>query len=227
MQAVRCTLAAASTAAAAIAVAAPARAATVTTLPCVPVIGGFSSNPTMPITGAGFTPGSLVTLRYASAASPAPAFLTSVTADVAGNFSTAAVPPLFNKFNTQLQTFGLAATDGTNPALTAGTTYQQVRVGYRTNPASGKPTRMATHTVRGFPAGKNTYLHFRFGGQTKRNVKLGKTTGVCGIVSKRMRLLPTRSRPGVWTVYADQKATYSRSTQPQLKYSFRITRTFG
>lgn len=227
MHAVRCTLAAASTVATAIAVAAPAHAATVTTLPCVPVVAALSSTPTMPITGAGFTPGSLVTLRYATAVSPTPTFLTSITADVAGNFSTAARPPLFNKFDTQLQTFGLSATDGTNPALVAATQYEQVRVGYTTNPRSGKPSRTATHTVRGFPAGKNTYLHFRFRGKTKRNVKLGVAKGVCGIVSKRMRLLPARSRPGVWTVYADQKSKFSKNTRPQLKYSFRITRTFG
>jgi len=229
MQAVRRTLAAASSAAALIAVTAPADAATVTTTPCVPVVAGLTS-PTMPITGAGFTPGSLVTVRYASAASPTPSFLTTATADVAGNFSTLVNPPLFAKFDTQLQTFGLAATDSAVPPagpITAGTTYEQVRVGYTTNPASGKPTRQATHTVRGFPTGKNTYLHFRYQGKTKRNVKLGKAKGVCGIVSKRMRLLPTTSRPGVWTVYADQKANYSKNTKPQLKYSFRITRTFG
>ena len=230
MQVVRRTLGAASAVAALLAATAPADAATVVTNPCVPVVAGFTTTATMPISGTGFTPGSLVTLRYASTASPAPAFLGSITADVAGNFSTTVAPPPFAKFTTQLQTFGLAATDSAVPPagpITATTTYQQVRVGYTTNPASGKPTRQATHTVRGFPPGKNVYLHFRYNGQTKRNVKLGLAKGVCGIVSKRMRLLPTTSRPGVWTVYADQKATYSRNTRPQLKYSFRITRTFS
>ncbi len=102
-----------------------------------------------------------------------------------------------------------------------------MRPGYKANPSNGRPTRRATHTVRGFPTGKSTYLHFRFNGQTKRNVNLGKTTGPCGVVSKRMALLPTRSRPGKWTVYVDQAATYSKSTRPQLKGSFIITRTFG
>jgi len=230
MQAVRRTLAAASAAAALVAVAAPADAATVVTLPCVPAVGGLSSPPTMPITGAGFTPGSLVTLRYASTAAPTPTFLTSATADVAGNFSTTVVPPLFKDSDTQLQTFLLGATDSAVPPagpITATTTYQQVRVGYTTNPASGKPTRQATHTVRGFPTGTNVYLHFRYRGKTKRNVKLGTAAGPCGIVSKRMRLLPTTSRAGKWTVYADQKATFSKNTRPQLKYTFIISRTFG
>ena len=51
-------------------------------------------------------------------------------------------------------------------------------------------------------------------------MKLGKGDSPCGVASKRMALLPTRSRPGTWTVYVDQAATYSKSTSPQLKYSF-------
>ena len=216
-------LAVASTAAATLALATPASAATIATLPCVPVASGSD----MPVNGAGFTPGGRVTVYYASAVSPTPSFLTAATADPAGNFNVVASPPLFAKFDTQLQTFTLAAKDETNPAIIASAQYKQVRVGYRTNPQTGSPTRTATHTVRGFPVGKNTYLHFRFGGQTKRNVKLGRTSAPCGIVSRRMDLLPTRSRAGTWTVYVDQKATYSRATRPQLKYSFEIRRTFG
>jgi len=227
MTAPRRVLVAASSAAAALALAAPAQAATVTTLPCVPVVSTLSSSPNMPITGTGYTPGALVTVRYASVQSPTPTFLTSATADPAGNFSVAAIAPIFAKFDTQLQTFGISATDGVNPALVAGTTYKQVRVGYTTNPSTGKPSRTATHTVRGFTPGKNIYLHFRFNGQTKRNVKVGQANSPCGIASRRMALLPTRSRPGTWTVYADQQATYSKNTRPQLKYSFVIRRTFG
>jgi hypothetical protein len=209
-----------------LAFAAPAGAATVATDPCVRSV--TSSNlMSMPISGGGFTPGGHVTIRYASKVSPEPVFLAGVTADAAGNIATAVTPPLFNRFNTQEQTFTLGAFDDTNPALVATTTYKQVRVGYITNPPTGKPTRSATHTVRGFPVGKATYLHFRFGGQTRRNVRLGVTSAPCGKVSRRMNLLPTRSRPGKWTVYVDQAKTYSKSTMPQLKYSFVITRTFG
>ena len=168
-----------------------------------------------------------VTTLLNPGASPEPTYLTSETADPAGNFTTTVAPPLFHKFDTQLQTFGLSATDSATPPIAAVTTHKQVRVGYTTNPPTGKPTRQATHTVRGLTVGKNTYLHFRFGGKTRRNVKLGLSKGPCGIASKKMRLLPTRSHPGVWTVYADQKSTYSKTTQPQLKYSFTITRTFS
>jgi hypothetical protein len=206
--------------------AAPAGAATVATDACVRTVSGASLM-NMPITGAGFTPGGRVTVRYSTRTNLEPIYLTAVTADAAGNFMTTVTPPLFAKMATQEQTFNLGAFDDTTPALVATTMWKQVRVAYTTNPPTGKPTRRATHTVRGFPVGKATYLHFRFGGKTRRNVRLGVTSAPCGKVSRRMDLLPTRSRPGIWTVYVDQAKAYHRGTSPQLKYTFRITRTFS
>jgi hypothetical protein len=219
-------LTAALAAAAVLAGAAPAHAATVVTQPCVVSISSASLQ-NQAVTGTGFTPGALVTIRYASKQNPTPTYLTSTTADPAGNFSVATSPASFNKFDTQKQSFVLGASEDANPANAATTTYQQVRLGYRTNPSTGKPTRSALHTVRGFPPGKKTYLHFRFGGKTKRNVLLGTTSSPCGIVTKRMSLLPTKSHPGTWTVYVDQVPAYHKGTLQQLKYKFVISRTFG
>jgi hypothetical protein len=212
-------LALATSAASVVALAPGAQAATLSTSPCVRTVEGVG---TVPLAGTGFTPGTSVSIR-----SSPPGVFTSAVTDAAGNFATTSTAPSFNPFSRSLQTFSLTATDTANPLLAATTTYKQVRVGYTTNPSSGRPTSKATHTVRGFVPGKSTYLHFRYGGQTKRNVKLGRADSPCGVASKRMALLPTRSRPGIWTVYADQAQTYSKSTRPQLKYSFRITRTFG
>jgi hypothetical protein len=219
-------LTAAVAAAAVLAGAAPAYAATVVTQPCVVSISSASLQ-NQAVTGTGFTPGALVTVKYASKQNPMPTYLTSVTADPAGNISVATYPASFNKFDTQQQSFVLAAIDGTNPAIVATATYQQVRLGYRTNPSTGKPTRTAIHTVRGFPVGKKTYLHFRYGGKTKRTVLLGTTSSPCGVVAKRMRLLPTQSHAGTWTVYVDQVKAYHKGTPAQLKYKFVISRTFG
>jgi len=213
-------------AAAVLAPAATAGAATVVTQPCVVSISSASLK-NQAVTGTGFTPGGLVTIKYASKQNPMPTYLTSATADPAGNISVVADSLKNKKFDTQQQSFVQAAIAGTNPAIVATATYQQVRLGYRTNPSTGKPTRNAIHTVRGFPPGKKTYLHFRFGGKTKRNVLLGTTSSPCGIVSKRMHLLPTKSHPGTWTVYVDQVAAYHKCTAQQLKYKFVISRTFG
>lgn len=217
-------LVAASSAASVLVIAAPAGAAVIATPACVRTAPGISVQ--QPIQGSGFAPGSLVTLKAAAAGTTTPSTLTSVTADAAGNFVTSASPPSFNPFSRKQQTFTLGGFDPAG-ALVAATKFEKVAVGYTTNPSSGRPTRRANHTVRGFPVGGNIYLHFRFRGQTKRNVKVGRAAAPCGVASKRMALLPTRSRPGRWTVYVDQKRTYSRNTKPQLKGSFTITRRFG
>ncbi|HEY0345414.1 MAG TPA: hypothetical protein VGC59_12230 [Solirubrobacteraceae bacterium] len=207
------------------AAAAPAAAATIQTLPCnvdTRVIGAK----TVPLVGTGFTPGGFVTIQTTSAAAPTPTFFASAQADAAGNFATAASPALFNKFDTQEQSFNVIATDQTNPAIVATAPFEQVRLGYNTNPSNGRPSRRATHTVRGFPIGKPVWLHFRFGGKTRRDVSLGTAQAPCGKAERRMPLLPARSRRGKWTVYVDQVRKYSPATKPQLKYSFVISRVF-
>lgn len=193
-----------------------AEAATLTTNACVRTYRGAGQ---VAIAGAGFTPGALVTIR-----SSPPGVVASVMADPASNFSMMVRAPKFNPFARQLQRFTLTASDGVDPALIARTAYKQVRVAYTTIPATGSATRAATHTVRGLLPGRTTYLHFRLGGKTRRNVALGKANSPCGIASRRMALLPTRSRPGLWSVYADQVPVYSKTTVPQLAYTFEIER---
>lgn len=218
----RRTLAAASTAAAVLALAAPGLASTLETSACVPNFGELAPTPDMTFTGTGYTPGSLVTVKVASSKAHTPAHLTSATADLNGNFTATSRPPSFVSDTRQLQTFYVGAGDNVNPANAATTSFKQVRVGYTTNPATGPPRRSSLHTVRGFPIGRRTYLHFRFAGRTVRSVKLGRTVGPCGIVSRRMSLLPTPSRLGLWTVYVDQKSRYARSTPFQLSYTFPV-----
>jgi hypothetical protein len=205
-------------------VAVSAQAATIAAPACVATVNGSGS---VPITGSGYTPGSFVTIRQATTVDPTPMILTSTNADAAGDIAVTASAPAFNPFARQLQTFGISATESVDPTNVATGSFEQVRVGYSTNPSTGKPTRRATHTVRGFAPGRDVYLHFRFGGQTKRNVKVGRASAPCGIASKRMALLPTRSHPGQWTVYVDQAKAYSKSTRPQLPYTFVISRSAG
>lgn len=207
------------------AAAAPAAAATIRTLPCN-VDTRVAGAKTLPLFGTGFTPGGYVTIQTNSTVAPTPTFLASGQADAAGNFATTASPAVFNKFDTQEQTFNLIATDQSNPAIVATAQFQQVRLGYDTNPGTGRPSRRAIHTVRGFRVGKPVWLHFRFRGKTRRNISLGAARAPCGKAERKMRLLPTRARRGRWTVYVDQVRKFSAATQPQLKYSFVISRVF-
>jgi hypothetical protein len=216
-------LAAASPAAALLLVGAPAHAATLTTLPCVPYVAGEKN---MPLSANGFTPGSLVTIKSAPKGTTTAQYLASGTADAVGNFVTTAFAPSFNPFSRKLQTFGLVATDNVNPALVASVVYQQVRPGYDFNPSSGRPTRIVTHTARGFAPGKTVYLHLRFGGRTIRTVKIGRANAPCGVATKRLALLPARARRGTWRYYVDQKTTFSATTRPQARSGLLISTVF-
>ncbi len=211
------------TALAAALLAAPAPAATVTTLPCNVDVGVQRS---VPIRGAGFTPGGTVRLSYVHPALTAPNFATSAPVDGAGNFGVTAFPAPFNSFRTREQSFGLTAEDP-NPALNTGTTFRQVRYGVSVFPSSGRPSRRVRYTARGFAPGRNVYAHFRFAGRTRRNVKIGNPVAPCGKKSRRMRLIPARSRVGTWTVYFDQRRSFSRSTRPQFRSSITVRRTFS
>lgn len=220
MPSARAVLATASAAVSVLVAAAPAGAANVATSPCIR--GGEGQ----PIIGTGFTPGARVTLSTTNSTQPVPRFSTAVIADAAGNFVTMSSPPPFNPFRRTLQTFELTATDGTNPANTATATFQKVIVSYAISSGRDRPTSKVTHSARGFEPGRNVYVHFRFGGKTRRSVKIGKAKGACGVISRRFSRLPTRVRVGRWTSYADQRPRYSRKTEPQARIAFRIYRRY-
>lgn len=216
--------------AAAAAIAAPANAATLTVPPCVVEYGvpGFLN---LVIAGTGFTPGGAVEIGSTTATKPTPAALTSATADAAGNITAKSVPLGFDRFDTTDQTFNVLAIDRTNPTITAVAPLPQVRFGFGASPDTGLPSRPVRYTARGFLPGKPVYAHFRYRGKTRRNVLIGVPAAPCGVVSKRMRLLPTKTRFGTWTVYMDHVKTYSTKTaraNPLLSAKGRlvIRRTF-
>lgn len=207
---------------------AQAGAATIsTTIPCVANLG-FGGALTLPLAGTGFTPNGSVTIRSSSPSAPTVKDLTVVRADGAGNVANTRIdPPVLRSPSTVQQAFSLIATDNANPAIRAVTTFRQVRFGFDANPSTGRPTRTVRYTARGFLPGKPIYAHFRFGGITRRDVKLGVASSPCGTVVRRMHLLPTKTRFGTWTIYMDQVATYSKKTVLQAKGTLSIQRTLG
>jgi hypothetical protein len=205
--------------------AADASAATIsTTLPCIRNIG-IPNALTLPLLGGGFTPNASVTIRTATSSDPNPRTLATVQADAAGNIAKRIDPPPLHADGTVEQTFTLAATDDLNAANVAATTFREVRFGFDARPSTGRPSRKVTYTARGYIPGQPVYAHFRFGGATRRTVRLGIADSPCGIVAKRMRLLPTKTRFGTWTVFMDQVPKYSKKTLLQAKGTLSISRT--
>lgn len=186
------------------------------TIPCVANLG-IAGALTLPLAGSGFTPNALVALRTTTSGAPVPRDLMSVRADGVGNIAARVDPPALSSDRTFAQGFTLLAIDTVNPANTATTTVRQVRFGFNANPSTGRPARRVLYTARGFLPGRAVWAHFRFGGVTRRHVRLGVASSPCGVVSRRMRLLPTRPRFGTWTIYMDQSRTFSRRTLLQAR----------
>jgi hypothetical protein len=206
--------------------AAPAGAAPTiaTKIPCVANLG-LGGAMTLPLTGSGFTPNGVVALQTSTSSRPTPKDLTSIRADAGGNIASRVDPPAFKSRSTVQETFHLIAIEAANPANTATATFRQVRFGFNASPSTGRPARRVTYTARGFLPGKPVYAHFRFRGRTRRDLKIGVARAPCGIASKKMRLLPAKTRFGTWTVYMDQTPAYSKATLLQAKGSLVIQRT--
>lgn len=223
------TLAVAAAVLAPTALAAPATAqTTVATAPCV--LGPFNGERTVPIAASGFTPNGFVRIFYTHPTYSEPRFGSSVQADAAGNVTltppTQIFPPPFSSFRTREQSFGLVAVDQANQALTASTTFRQVRFGVTVFPSRARPNGRVRFTARGFVPGLPVYAHFRFGDRTRRTVRISDAAAPCGIATRRMRLIPTRVRFGTWQLVVDQSPRYSRETRPQHRSSIFVARTF-
>lgn len=176
----------------------------------------------VPIAGGGFAPGELVRVEYVARNGKVSGAGSAVT-DAAGGFRIAAFPAIFNTFGTQDQEFTLRATQSSGAV--AVFPYRQVR------PLTLAPSRITDvrkrirYTARGLPTGRTIYVHFRLRGRTLGRVALGKATGPCGIVSRRIKAVPV-VRAGTWNLQFDASRRYSRSTRPRVTTKFTVARTF-
>jgi hypothetical protein len=206
----------------------PTSAATVQTQPCVPYVQDRRQNvlQSMTIIGTGFTPNGFVALAAAIAASTTTLPFNSVTALPNGSFAKTVAPPAFSPPTRNLQSFTLVASEATTPTAPTIATFnfQLVRFGMTLSPRPRRPVQRVLFAARGWVSGRPVFVHFRYGGITRRTVSLGVARGPCGMTSRRMRALPTKARIGNWRMYVDQSARFSLRTDPQWIDGYRICR---
>jgi hypothetical protein len=170
------------------------------------------------VTGGGFTPGAAVKLTFADGT-----YAGQLTADAAGNITGTASAPVLTA--TELSST-VTATDQANPAVTAAAPLQISKLQVSTVPSRARPHSTVTYRARGFTPGGTLYGHYIFKNKLRKNVRVGKVTGPCGTITRRMDLLPLRRiRYGSWTVQFDLRKSYSRSAQPAVRGTLLIFRS--
>lgn len=190
---------------------ATARAATLTVdRPC------YAIGTTMTVSGSGYAPGAAIQLSYSNGG-----LAPQATADGAGNFTQGIPAPSIRRSE---QAIAVNATDGTNGGSAP---VRVTKPELTTRPSRNvAPTRRVRYRVRGFPGLRRVYIHYIYGKRRRGTVRLTRPRGVCGVFSRRMRMLPLRRvRFGRWTVQVDASRRYSPLTVPRLTGRLTIFRT--
>ena len=172
------------------------------------------------IAGSGFTPGSRVDIAVDGISK-----LGGVPVDAAGN-----LPPgvqVWSPFVSRgAKAFSVTAAEQGNPLNTVVSASRVTALTASFSPRAGRPGRKVVFRGRGFTLAGKVYLHYRYGGKTRRRVSVSPS-GVCGEFEARRRLFPfTPVRTGRWIVQFDQQKTYSATPRSAfVQQSITVTRS--
>jgi hypothetical protein len=170
--------------------------------------------------GSGYTPNSSATLTLGDTTSVA-------DTDASGAFSTTLTAPLTTLKHKGAQQVPLTVRDADTGAQTS-TTVNVAKIGVDAFPAKAKPHSRITWYIAGFPSQKAVYGHWRFGGVTRGNHRMGQPQGPCGVLKVRARQIEAATiRFGIWTVQFDHNRTYDAHAVPRVSVRINVYRTFG
>jgi len=133
--------------------------------------------------------------------------------------------PVFNERGGEQRSY--AATDRTNPALTAAAapvTVSELDVNMR--PLNGAPSKPRRIVAVGFTRGSTLWAHIVFKGKV-RNLKIGALKGACRNLTKMTRLFGANPPFGRHLIHFDTSRRFRRSvpeTFQRVSFSFRIFR---
>jgi hypothetical protein len=177
-----------------------------------------SGTKTFNMTTTGWAPGAGLTIHLGG-------FSNTVTADANGVFSTAGAPLTAPTLSSAgVRSLSLSVTDGTTTAGPVKT--KIVRRGVRV-PSRAKPSQVVRYKTYGFPRHKRLYLHVRRGGKTKGTFRIGRPSGACGLVTRKLRYMPLRRwSTGTYDFWFSNTRKFRRS-RTLYGYRINIYRKFG
>ena len=176
----------------------------------------YSSGEQVNLLGADFTPLSTVTITR-DGQPLRPRSDLSTYADGAFN----GLLTLFQQRGRRTKTY--AATDSTDPTLTASKQITVVAPRVGLEPAHGAPGRRMSITASGFATGPIRWAHVTYRRNT-RNLKLGSLSGACGALKARRRLLPRDAGLGKHIIQFDTSRRYLRESGAYDLYEITVSR---
>jgi hypothetical protein len=174
---------------------------------------------TMVVSGSGYTPNSIATVTVGGTTY-------SADTDATGAFSTTLSAPSTSLKHPGAQQFPLTAHD-VDTNVDTNTTVNVAKVGVDGVPSKSKPHKRITWNIAGFPGQKALYGHWRFGGKTRANHRMGVPQGPCGVLRVKARQIEAdRVRFGTWTVQFDHNRVYDKHALPRYVLKIVVYRTF-
>jgi len=109
-------------------------------------------------------------------------------------------------------------------------TFSVTPTGATQKPAYPKPTGKVTLDAYGFVEGGALYAHYVHHPTDvkytlNKTVALGKLTGACGNLKKKVAALPVKKpKPGVWIVQVDNRKAYKKQVAPSAELSVYVAK---
>jgi hypothetical protein len=197
----------------AIATLAAPSAAHAASLTASPAKSCYRTGETVNFIGSGFTPSSSANLTRDGT------FVAPIPTDGTGQFDAAL--KLRQDRGTTRRTY--TATDANNASLSASVPVTVSAVGVVLSPGSGSLSRRFRIRARGFTTGRTLWAHIIHRRSTRR-LKIGRLTGACHILRKRMRLLSRSTGLGRHRIQFDTYRRYRADRPVKATYSVRVVR---
>lgn len=183
---------------------------------------GLSGKQWVPVLGTGFFPGQALELNWSDGTLGG---YTQAAANGAFGFRSFMPLAFIRAHGPHERSFVLGALDATTRAVLGGGRVRFVRFDADFQ-SRRRPHQITQYSLWGARAGRKVWMHFYFGGRQRRLVYMGRTNRPCGVVHKRMQVLPARSRYGVWYVYlTNSRHTLSRRARRQRHFIYRLSFT--
>jgi hypothetical protein len=180
--------------------------------------------PTMVVTGAGYTPGDLVSIT-----SNVGFVAASATADAAGNIAASTTAPLPPKVAAGAQAVVLTADDESiNGPITASAPLSVAYLyvfhgGAKKRPGLRAFREKTSWSFSGFTPGKYIWGHYIIHKRQVARARFGKAKGPCGVLKTRAKLYPATPHFRSYPVQVDNSKRYSRHSFPKVSGRLSLT----